>query len=121
VSKYSLSRTFEVLMDLFVVRVLTAFAQRPMRLFSGLALLPLLIGGSIVVRVLWLMLSPGNPPSMPFTSTGMLLLVCALMLLLFGMTAELLVRLGDVRDSEIARATLHPVATIESWQQARTP
>jgi glycosyltransferase involved in cell wall biosynthesis len=107
VSKYSLSRTFEVLVDLVVVRVLTAFARQPIRVFSALALLPMLLGIAILVRVLWLMAGTREPPIMPLTATGLLLIVCASMLLLFGIAGELLMRFGNVRSSEIARATMH--------------
>ena len=106
-SKYSLVRTFEVLLDLFVVRALTAFALRPMRLFSWIALAPLLVGLAFVFRALWLMIDPEMQPSMPSTSTGLLLVGCGLILLLFGIVAELVVRLGDVRDSQIAGAMAH--------------
>jgi len=100
-------RTFEVLLDLFVVRALTAFALRPMRLFSWIALAPLLVGLAFVFRALWLMIDLEMQPSMPSTSTGLLLVGCGLILLLFGIVAELVVRLGDVRDSQIAGAMAH--------------
>ena len=50
-TKYGLERTFKVLLDLFTVKFLVSYSQKPLYLFGGLGL-TLLFGGAIILLYL---------------------------------------------------------------------
>jgi glycosyltransferase involved in cell wall biosynthesis len=92
-SKYGLSRTFKVILDLFTVKFLGTFSNKPIYLFGGSGLI--LIGlsllttiGMIVQKILY---------DISMVQTPLLLLAAILLVLgfhsiLLGLTAELLMR-----------------------------
>src|SRR4051812_12714605 len=92
-SKYGLTRTFKVILDLLVVKFLSKYAQKPMYVFGGFGL------GSLAVSVLcglwavYLKLVEGislvqTPLPLLFVFTG----VTGVMCILRGLLAELLTR-----------------------------
>lgn len=92
-SKYGLSRTLRVLLDLFVVKFLMTYSTQPIQIFGGLGLLCLLISALTFVVVLGLRLfanidMSGNP-LLYASFTGFMLSV---MLLLMGLIAEMQAR-----------------------------
>ena len=102
-SKYGLSRTFRVMVDLITVLFLRNYADRPMHLFGGVALLS---GVSGVIISLWLSLrkifegivggwagfQAYEIGSRPILLLAILLIIIAVQFLAMGLLAELLVR-----------------------------
>ena len=103
VSKYGISRTFRVLVDLVTVLFLRNYADRPMHLFGMVALMSGGVGGGIG---LWLSLSKiwagivdgwagfsaYEIGSRPMLLLAVLLIIIAVQFLAMGLLAELLVR-----------------------------
>lgn len=92
-SKYGISRTFRVLMDLLTILFMKKFLTRPMHVFGLLGLISMVSGGGIgiyltVVKLLF-HVDIGNRPLLIL---AVLLLVTGVQLFCFGLLAELLMR-----------------------------
>jgi glycosyltransferase involved in cell wall biosynthesis len=103
VSKYGLSRTFRVILDLFTIQFLRKYGDRPMQLFGqvGIILFALgtLIGGYLTGLKLWAGLSGGlagfNAMTIgdrPLLLLGVLLVILGVQFVVMGLIAELIVR-----------------------------
>jgi glycosyltransferase involved in cell wall biosynthesis len=104
-SKYGLSRTYKVLLDLLVIKTLTSFAARPL-LWFGLLATPLLLGGTaLIAYVLISALLGGTAISLPLAGCGVIFVASAFMLACSGVLGELIYNLGDMRDNEFAQLT----------------
>jgi glycosyltransferase involved in cell wall biosynthesis len=92
-SKYGLSRTLRVMLDLFVVKFLMTYSTQPIQIFGGLGLLCLFLSFFTLAVVLGLRLFAGvdmsGNPLLYASFTGIMLSV---MLLLMGLNAELQAR-----------------------------
>jgi len=92
-SKYGISRTIRVLLDLLTVRFLLSYAVRPMQLFGLLGLLGfgLGLGVGVYLSVLKIVYhqSIGNRPLLLF---AVLMIVAGIQLLTMGLLGELVVR-----------------------------
>ena len=92
-TKYGLSRTTKVVLDLFTVKFLISYANKPIYLFGGTGII--MIGISLLtllfllVRRFWLNISVF---SSPLFIIGILLLILGFQSILMGLIAELLVR-----------------------------
>lgn len=93
-SKYTLARTFRVLMDLVMIRFLMSYGQRPLHIFGWVGLLMALAGGAIdgylAVQKLAFGAQLANRPLLLF---GTLLLLAGLQIFTLGLLAEMLVRI----------------------------
>jgi glycosyltransferase involved in cell wall biosynthesis len=92
-SKYGISRTVRVLLDLMTVRFLSSYATRPIHIFGVVGLL-LLVPGMLVTgwlgfERLFLGIEIGGRP---IVLLGILLVVTGLQFITLGLLAELLVR-----------------------------
>jgi glycosyltransferase involved in cell wall biosynthesis len=93
-TKYGLSRTIKVLLDLFTVKFLISYAHKPIYLFGGAGIL--LIVPSVlallflVVRRLWLGISILGSPLLQLSTMTMIM---GFQSILMGLIAELLVRI----------------------------
>jgi glycosyltransferase involved in cell wall biosynthesis len=92
-SKYGLERVLKVLADLFTVKFLDRFQQKPMYLFGGCGLAALLFSGAAGAYALWRKFVNGesfiqNPLLLLCVVTGMIGVLCFLL----GLLAEMLVR-----------------------------
>ena len=104
-SKYGLSRVYKVLLDLMVIKTVAAFASRPLRWFSLLAL-PFALGGTAALgAALWAWTGPAQELPLPLAGTGVIWLSTAFVLGLGGALAELVYKLGDVREHDFADVT----------------
>jgi glycosyltransferase involved in cell wall biosynthesis len=89
-SKYGISRTLRVLLDLFVVKFLMTYSTQPIQIFGGLGLFSFFLSAltfivTIVLRIFYRVDMSGNP--MLYASfTGFMLSV---MLILLGLIAEM--------------------------------
>lgn len=92
-SKYGISRTFKVILDLFLVKFLLDYRTKPLRVFGGTGLLLLLFGLGVLLYLVGIKLffgqDIGNRPLLTF---GTLLVLSGIQLLSTGIVAELIVR-----------------------------
>lgn len=92
-SKYGISRTIRVVLDLMTVKFLLGFSKRPIHLFGSLGILTSLLGTMILAIIsyqrLFLSVPMGNRPMM---SLGVLLFIVGLQFFVFGLLAEMLAR-----------------------------
>jgi len=105
VSKYGISRVWKVFLDLFVIKMLTGFANRPLWWFSLLSLPFGGLGSALVMGAGWEALM-GRPATVLLTS-GLLFLLAAGQMWVVGMMGEMFVR---------KRRAGAPVPTVE-WIQ----
>ena len=92
-SKYGISRTFRVLMDLLTILFMKKFLTRPMHVFGMLGLISMVSGAGIGIYLTFVKLvfhvDIGNRPLLIL---AVLLLVTGVQLFCFGLLAELLMR-----------------------------
>lgn len=89
-SKYGISRTLKVLVDLITLKMITTFRSRPLLGF-GMAAIPALII-SLVFAVLWLVsltqFGPEKAAALVFPGAGLLAVGVAFYLFMLGLVAE---------------------------------
>ena len=94
-SKYGLSRTVKVLLDLVTVKFLGKFSTKPLHIFGGLGLVSLLgafLGGAVVLYQKFISsehLSMNHNPLLTLTA---LLIMMSVQFLLMGLLAEMVAR-----------------------------
>ncbi len=92
-SKYGISRTFRVVLDLLTVNFFLGFATRPIHMFGGIGLLSgglgLLMLSVLAVQRLVFDMSIGSRPAL---LVGVMLVLIGLQFICFGLLAEILVR-----------------------------
>ncbi|MEA5577258.1 glycosyltransferase family 2 protein [Anabaena sp. UHCC 0451] len=92
-SKYGISRTFRVLMDLLTILFMKKFLTRPMHVFGLLGLLSMVSGGGIGIYLTFIKLAfRADIGNRPLLILAVLLLVTGVQLFCFGLLAELLMR-----------------------------
>ena len=92
-AKYGLSRTFKVILDLFTVKFLISYANKPIYLFGGMGIVLIVIGLLMLAfitvrRIFWGI----SMISSPFFQMSSLFTVLGFQSILMGLIAELLVR-----------------------------
>ncbi len=93
-SKYSIWRTFRVLMDLLVVKFFLSFSASPIRIFGGIGALAFLGGFGISVYLTFLKLALGQQiGGRPLLLLGALLLLVGVQLIMMGLLGELVARI----------------------------
>jgi glycosyltransferase involved in cell wall biosynthesis len=113
-SKYGLSRIYKVLLDLMVIKTVTAFTSRPMLWFTLLSLPLLLAGTAALGYSIFSLASYGEIP-MPIAGSGAIFFWSAVILVCSGALGELVYTLGDVREHQFSRLTQR----IQTRQNAR--
>jgi glycosyltransferase involved in cell wall biosynthesis len=92
-AKYGLERTFKVILDLFTVKFLTSYANKPIYLFGGTGFLLMLLGSAalifLFIRRVWFNVSVTASPLFLMAVTAAIL---GFQSILMGLIAELLVR-----------------------------
>ncbi|WP_353929133.1 glycosyltransferase family 2 protein [Okeanomitos corallinicola TIOX110] len=92
-SKYGISRTFRVLMDLLTILFMKKFLTRPMHVFGLLGLFSMVSGGGIGIYLTFLKFAfQADIGNRPLLILAVLLLVTGVQLFCFGLLAELLMR-----------------------------
>jgi hypothetical protein len=93
-SKYGLGRTLRVLLDLFTVKFLVAYGTRPAHLFGLMGLAFGGAGGGILTYLAYIRLFRDTAiGGRPLLLLGALLFLTGVILVNFGLIAELLVRI----------------------------
>jgi glycosyltransferase involved in cell wall biosynthesis len=93
-SKYGISRTFRVMLDLLTVKFLISYFGRPMRLFGAIGLAGMALGSTILLWLLADKVALGHAiANRPLLLLGLLLLVVGVQFLSMGIIGELIVRI----------------------------
>jgi hypothetical protein len=93
-SKYGLGRTLRVLLDLFTVKFMLAYGTRPAHFFGKLGLASGGAGTAILLYLAYIRLFADTAIwGRPLLFLGFLLFLTGLILVCFGLVAELLVRI----------------------------
>lgn len=91
-SKYGISRTIRVILDLITVKFLQNFSTRPLQAFGPIGLLCGLGGFVISIYLTVLKLSGQSIGSRPLLLLGVLLIIVGIQLIGMGLIGEMLVR-----------------------------
>jgi glycosyltransferase involved in cell wall biosynthesis len=93
-SKYGLSRTIRVILDLVTVKFLLSYSTRPLQIFGVVGLGAAFLGGLITAYLVYVRLIAQQPIAQrtPLLLVGVLLLFIGVQLITFGLLAELLAR-----------------------------
>ncbi len=93
-SKYGISRTFRVILDLMTVKFLLSYSSRPLQIFGSLGMLMGGVGFVMGLHLTWVKFGLGEPiggrPLLVLTS---LLMLVGFQLVSLGLLGELLVRI----------------------------
>ncbi len=93
VSKYGISRTFRVILDLLTVKFLLGFSTRPLHLFGGLGLASGLLGSILMGMLFAEKIFFGMPlANRPILLVAVMLVLIGLQFICSGLIAEVLVR-----------------------------
>ena len=103
-SKYGLSRIYKVILDLLTIKTVTSFVSRPMRWFFIMAM-PMVIGGIFLLAYSLHHLVIHDALPLPLAGAGAVSLMCATVLLGSGIAAELVIKVGDIRELQFSRLT----------------
>ncbi|NGX16855.1 glycosyltransferase family 2 protein [Wenzhouxiangella sp. XN24] len=96
-SKYGISRTWRVLMDLVAIKTLSRAATQPMHWFSRLSLPLLMMGLPLLGYAMYEFIAAEGRSPVVFAGAGLLLVSSGVMMLFTGVLVELAVRTGDAR------------------------
>jgi glycosyltransferase involved in cell wall biosynthesis len=122
-SKYGISRTFRVILDLVFVYFFMRFRTRPGHFFGGIGIILGSLGGLILTYLAGIKFFLGaSIGSRPLLFAGFFLIIAGVQMITSGMLAELLTRVyyesGNSR-SYLARET-GELAIDEAWHQPST-
>jgi glycosyltransferase involved in cell wall biosynthesis len=92
-SKYGISRTIRVVLDLLTVKFLISYSTRPLQIFGLLGLMMGALGGLICVWLAWVKYALHQGiADRPLLLAGIVLMVMGVQFLMSGLIAEILVR-----------------------------
>ena len=92
-SKYGLTRVFKVLLDLAVVKFFSGYLVKPIYIFGGVAALFMAVSGVAFLAMLYLKFVEGvTMIQTPLPVLSAMLFVLAVVVLLMGVLAEIMVR-----------------------------
>jgi len=92
-ANYGLERTFKVILDLFTVKFLGSYAQKPIYIFGGTGIGMIVVGalGFLYLAFRKFALGKGTADS-PFLMIGTMFIILGFQAILMGLIAELMVR-----------------------------
>ncbi len=92
-AKYGLERTIKVVLDLFTVKFLLSYADRPIYLFGGTGMFMMAVSAVVLLLLLIRRVVTGIPVlGSPFFILAMMVLILGFQSILMGLIAELLAR-----------------------------
>jgi glycosyltransferase involved in cell wall biosynthesis len=92
-TKYGLTRTFKVILDLFTVKFLISYANKPIYLFGGVGIGLILISSLTLLYLFIRRVGFGiSVTRSPFFAVSIMILILGFQSILMGLIAELLVR-----------------------------
>ncbi len=111
-SKYGLSRTTRVLLDLITVRFLLSYSTRPMQVFGAVGLVSSFIGGLLLVYLAYVrLILLENIGTRPLLTIAVLMVMIGVQFLGMGLLGELITRVyyeGRNRPIYVVREELNP-------------
>ncbi len=93
VSKYGISRTTRVILDLITVKFLLSFSTKPIQIFGSWGLSSLTLGLSFSLIVIIQRLFWAIPANRPLFTVAIMLILAGLQFICFGLIAEILIRM----------------------------
>lgn len=119
-SKYGISRTFRVLVDLLAVHFFLNFGSRPGHFFGGLGLVVGSIGTALLSWMLVVKLMGNSVGTRPALMLGFFMVLGGLQFLTTGVVAEMIIRIyyDGKRASQYHRHPTAPLSDDEGWHQA---
>ena len=119
-SKYGISRTFRVLLDLFFVYFFMQFRARPGHFFGGLGLILFSLGSAILAYLFSIkFFFAEDIGGRPLLTTGFFLVIAGFQMLTTGILAEVLVRVmfeSGQNKSYVVRGT-SSILSEDGWHQ----
>jgi len=92
-SKYGISRTFKVILDLITVKFLLTFSTRPIHVFGFLGIIGVLGGLCSAVALIWMKIFYGTDMTgNPFLYLAVLLEIIGIQFIVLGLLGELIIR-----------------------------
>ncbi|RLB07893.1 MAG: glycosyltransferase [Deltaproteobacteria bacterium] len=91
-SKYGLSRTVSVILDLITILFLQRYSTKPIRLFGGAGMILLALGGLVGLFVLYRKVFLGGVWMSPMILIAFLFAIMGVMFTLMGLIAEIIIR-----------------------------
>lgn len=92
-SKYGISRTIRVVLDLITVKFLLGYSKRPIHLFGPVGLFSSGLGAALLVMMTYQRLFEHQPMgNRPLLSLAVMMVIIGLQFLVFGLLAEVLAR-----------------------------
>ena len=91
-SKYNLSRTLKVLLDLLTIKFLASYQTKPIYIFGGSGFLLLLLGGLAGIFVILRKIIFGGVWISPMIFITVLLIIVGIQFILMGLLAEIQIR-----------------------------
>ena len=121
-SKYGISRTFRVLLDLLTVKFFLGFSTRPLHMFGFFGFISGFLGFAIlswlsVERILFAISIGGRP----LLLLGVLLLIVGIQFLCFGLLAEILVRTYHESQSKKTYVVREVITSLSPKQDESKP
>lgn len=109
-SKYGLDRVLKVMGDLIVIKLIVAFADRPMHYFGPFSAAFMLFGGASAGLHVLNQAAGFHEQSIVLPALAVLSLVCSLYFLFMGLLADLIVRVGRRDPHALRRGAVEFVA-----------
>ena len=121
-SKYGISRTFRVILDLFFVYFFMRYRTRPGHFFGGLGLGLVGFGGAILSYLLALKVMGENIGTRPLLWVGFFFLIAGVQSMMAGILAELLVRVLFESGASHAYQINEQASSLDEakWHEPRT-
>lgn len=92
-SKYGISRTIRVVLDLLTVKFLLGFAKRPIHLFGTVGILSGMLGAGLLLMMTYQRFFEDVPMgTRPLLSLAVMLVILGLQFICFGLLAEVMAR-----------------------------
>ncbi len=92
-SKYGISRTVRVVLDLITVKFLLGYSKRPIHLFGVVGVGSALLGAILLAMITWDRFVGHIPAgNRPLLALGVMMVIIGLQFLVFGLLAEVLAR-----------------------------
>jgi len=91
-SKYGITRTFRVILDLLTVKFLSSYSTRPLQMFGGVGLLLGFLGTLACIWVTYQRFFGYQSANRPLFFAGIVMILTAVQLLMTGLLAEMLSR-----------------------------
>jgi glycosyltransferase involved in cell wall biosynthesis len=118
-SKYGLSRTYKVLLDLMTIKMVASFSSKPLRWFTLLSL-PFLIISMIIITGSLVTAIFGGTISLSIAGSGLVFFTLAVFLIVGGAIGELIHKTGtfDAARYPLLTAEISPVVDLAELRPA---